>query len=248
MLKNMKSRSELTSRPFLLSEPILNLSNRDRLIALIWWYSENDINQVEFNELNKDFVNAGYAKLNVTIETRKLANDWRIIKDGSAFRLNPRSNSELVKKYGDLVDRQDPDRSTSIFDDEYSNSFPNYLRRVVVRINGAYDHRLYDCCLVIIRRLIETLIIEIYESQGRASEIQDTSGHFLMLSGLLSHLKKDDHNNIGRRSEKALEHYKVMSDTAAHNRRFNAKKSHITDQLVDLRIAIDELRQMAGFN
>lgn len=55
-----------------------------------------------------------------------------------------------------------------------------------------------------------------------------------MLADLLVHFKSDHSNNNGRKSEKALECYKGISDTAAHNRRWNAAKKDIENEIVDL--------------
>jgi hypothetical protein len=49
---------------------------------------------------------------------------------------------------------------------------------VVEQINKSYDIELWDCCAVMCRRLLETLIIEVYEKLGRANEIKGTMDTF----------------------------------------------------------------------
>ena len=43
-----------------------------------------------------------------------------------------------------------------------------YIEKVVLQINASFDASLYDCCAVMCRRLLETLIIECYEANGQA--------------------------------------------------------------------------------
>lgn len=51
-----------------------------------------------------------------------------------------------------------------------------------------YDYQIYDACLVMIRRLIETLIIELYERFEIKEQIQDTKGNYLFCSDLIDRL------------------------------------------------------------
>ena len=91
------------------------------------------------------------------------------------------------------------------------------------------------------RRLLETLIIEIYESQDRSSEIKGNDDNFLMFSGLLNYVEKDAKINISRNCLSGLKKFKKLGDLSAHNRRFNAGKNDIDRIRDDLRIASQEL-------
>ena len=48
-----------------------------------------------------------------------------------------------------------------------------YIERVVAQINGTYENGWYDGCAVMIRRLLETLIVEAFENYKIASKIQN---------------------------------------------------------------------------
>jgi hypothetical protein len=61
-----------------------------------------------------------------------------------------------------------------------------YLIRVGRQMNGAYDAGWYDACAVMMRRLLETVIIEAFEKKGLDSKIKDGSGEFLMLTSLVN--------------------------------------------------------------
>ena len=53
-------------------------------------------------------------------------------------------------------------------------------------------------------RFGETLIIEVYEGRGRADEVKDNNGDFLMLKGLFSKILSDASWNLSRQTKKAL--------------------------------------------
>jgi len=135
--------------------------------------------------------------------------------------------------------------SDSVLPREIFSNTRGYIEKVVVQINSSYDHGLYDCCAVMCRRLGETLIIEIYESQGRASEIKGADDNFLMLNGLLGVLNKDRTVHIGRNAKRGLEGLKDLGDKSAHNRRFNARKPDIDGIKSDLRTVVEELLHLA---
>ncbi len=120
-----------------------------------------------------------------------------------------------------------------------------YLEKVVLQLNASYDAQLYDCCAVMCRRLLETLIIEVYEHCGRASEIKRPDGNFLMLNGLADYFENDKTFNVGRNGMKGLRDFKSLGDLSAHNRRFNARKEDIDRVRDGLRVIVEELIHLA---
>lgn len=120
-----------------------------------------------------------------------------------------------------------------------------YIERIVTQANGCYEHQWYDACAVLIRRLVETLIIEVYEKHKKAAEIQDPDGNFLMLNHLVGKLAADSTWNLGRESKAALPQLKSLGDRSAHNRRYLAKKGDIDKVLSGLRVLVDDLLHLA---
>jgi hypothetical protein len=121
-----------------------------------------------------------------------------------------------------------------------------YIEKVTNQINGTYEHGWFDACAVLVRRLVETLIIETYEKHGIANQIQDGNGDFLMLRDLIDRLAKEKNWNLGRAAKKALPRLKDVGDKSAHSRRFNAHKSDIDKLKDDLRVTVQELVYLAG--
>jgi hypothetical protein len=121
-----------------------------------------------------------------------------------------------------------------------------YIVRVVDQINGCYEKGWFDECAVMMRRLLETLIIECFESSGKAVEIKNsTTGNFLYLSELVSRVLCEPTWNLGRITKKALPSLKTIGDQSAHSRRFNAHREDIDAVRAGFRTVCQELLYLA---
>ena len=122
-----------------------------------------------------------------------------------------------------------------------------YLERIVTQANGTYENQWYDACGVMIRRLVETLIIELYEAKGRESEIKDCkTTEFMMLSNLVDVLLADKSWNLMRDTKKILPEIKILGDRSAHARRYNTTKVDVEKIIPGLRMVVDDLLHLSG--
>ena len=115
-----------------------------------------------------------------------------------------------------------------------------YLIQVVTQANGCYEHQWYDACSVMIRRLVETLIIEVYEARGDADEIKK-EGDYLMLNGLIENILKKTAWGLQRETKNTLPLLKSLGDRSAHTRRYLAKKLDIDKVTHGLRVVAEDL-------
>ena len=123
----------------------------------------------------------------------------------------------------------------------------DYLVKVVKQANGCYEHQHYDACAVMIRRLVETLIIEVYKHRGEAEKLKDKDGNFLMLSGLVDRVILDNGVfNLSKNTRKGLPLLADLGNLCAHNPTFNASQSDIDKHLNYLRVIAEELLYIAG--
>lgn len=122
----------------------------------------------------------------------------------------------------------------------------NYLIGVVVQANACYEARCFDAAAVMIRKLIESLIISVYEANNKASEIKNHStGDFFMLADLVSALLGASHWSLGRDTKATLPKVKQLGDRSAHSRRYLATKPDVDAVTQGLRVAVDELLHLA---
>lgn len=122
---------------------------------------------------------------------------------------------------------------------------PTYLQRTLLQANGCYENRWFEASSVMIRKLVENLIIDVYEKNKKQSEIQKDSEYF-MLSGLVTSILSQTHWQLQRETRRVLPEIKKLGDRAAHNRRYWATQSDIDSILPGLRAAVDDLLHLAG--
>ena len=121
-----------------------------------------------------------------------------------------------------------------------------YIERVVFQINGCYEKGWFDGCAVMMRRLLETLIIECFEAAGIASKIKNSQGDFLMLSDLIVGMLSETSWNLGRITRRALPKLKNIGDWSAHSWRYNAHREDIERLATDFRVVCQELVYLAS--
>jgi hypothetical protein len=121
-----------------------------------------------------------------------------------------------------------------------------YIENVVVQANACYEARCFDACSVMIRKLVEILLIEIYEAKGKQAVIKNAAGDYFMLSDIINTALQDAAWNFGRETKHALPKLKSLGDRAAHNRRYIATKPDVDGLISGLRVTVDDLLHLAS--
>jgi hypothetical protein len=122
----------------------------------------------------------------------------------------------------------------------------NYIEKVVNQINGCYERGWFDACAVMIRRLIETLIIEAFEHHGIDSKIKNpTSGDFYSLDDLIAKTLSEPKWNLGRMTKRVLPDLPSVGNLSAHSRRFTAHRGDIDKDIQNLRTVVQEFIELA---
>jgi hypothetical protein len=121
-----------------------------------------------------------------------------------------------------------------------------YIERVLNQVNGCYEYGWFDSCAVMMRRLVETLIIECYERAGIADKIKSPkTSEFYMLKDLISTILVQPEFNIGRNAKLGLQRLKEIGDLSAHSRRYTAHREDIDKVTNDFRVVCQELLYLA---
>jgi len=126
------------------------------------------------------------------------------------------------------------------------NKTRGYIEKIANQVNGTYQMGWYDACAVLIRRLLETLIIESYEKHGLASKIKNSCGDFLYLRDLINMCLAESAWNLSRNCRQGMPRLKDIGDKSAHSRRFIAQRGDIDPLLGDIRVVVQELVYLAG--
>ena len=122
-----------------------------------------------------------------------------------------------------------------------------YIERIVFQINGCYEKGWFDGCAVMMRRLIETLIIECFEAHSIAHKIKNPKNDdFFFLRDLIEMTLQEPTWNLTRNTKQALSKLKNIGDQSAHSRRFIAHREDIDKVSYDFRTVCQELIFLAN--
>jgi hypothetical protein len=151
-----------------------------------------------------------------------------------------------VPRRGRPPDEGLPPESEQVLPHSLVRGTRGYIEKIVIQINGSYERGWFDACAVMIRRLLETLIIEAFEHHKLAPTIQNPAGDFLYLRDLITKTLAERSWNLSRNSKAALPRLKDIGDKSAHSRRYNAHRADIQSSIADLRVVVQELTYLAG--
>lgn len=226
----------------------LTLSHTDRAIALLWFYRQTQLfEERTAGELTNDLHEERFPKPNVTRLRHDLSKSKDTVrgKRAGSFQIDVRRLSNLDTKYGPILKIKNVKVSEAIIPGEWVSGTRRYLEQLVHQINGAYDYGFYDGGATLSRRLMESLIIEIYVSANRVHDIQD-NGVFLRLEKLITIIRNDKNIPIGRGTPKTMEDIKLLGDTAAHDRVYITTQQDIDDIKGRYRRMVRELLNLSG--
>ncbi len=117
-----------------------------------------------------------------------------------------------------------------------------YVRKIVREINGTYEQGYFSACAVMIRRLIETCMIEAFEKKGLSHLIKEDT-EYKTADLIKNELLQNPFNNLSRNARRALQNKNLLGlgHQCAHDRFFTAGKGDIDDIRSDVRILIEYL-------
>lgn len=226
----------------------LDLTVTEKALALLWFHDEK-VPDVEMTagELARLIHKTGLGNPHSTKLTDALRKTGLLLQKGSRFSLKSLSRGKIRAQLDSILGAVQPsvDQDLGFLPRQVWVKTRGYLEKVAEQLNGCFQFEFFDAASVLIRRLIETLIIEAYEAQQNGAEIKDRDGHYLMLSGLINAATGPKGIGMGREGEKALRAVKELGDRSAHNRRYNAVKADLEKVQSGVRVAVDELINIA---
>lgn len=243
MVQGMKTR-----QGFCQQMAKLELDHLGRAVALLWYYRKtSEFEERSASELANDLHDEGFPKSNTTRLHQALQRSPYTIrgKRQNTFQIDLRREDELNGLYGKLIDVHEVKVSDNIIPTDWIQGTRGYLEKMVFQINGSYEFGFYDACAVLCRRLMESLIIEIYIHQKRDAEIK-RNNQFLQLEELIGRVQADPNITLSRGIPKTMLDTKGLGDTAAHNRVYITNEVDIDDLKSKFRTMIKELLVHSG--
>jgi hypothetical protein len=121
-----------------------------------------------------------------------------------------------------------------------------YIERVLTQVNDCYEYDWFDACAVMMRRLMETLVIECYEQAGIADKVKSPkTSEFYLLKDLISTILVQPEFKIGRNAKHGLQRLKKIGGLSAHSRRFIAHREDIDKITTYFHVVCQELLYLA---
>lgn len=229
----------------------LKRTNAEKALAILWHFDdlERDATKTA-GELTKVLTDHHLGTPNQTaladaIRNTKLANEHK-----GGFRLKPGSRTIIRGWLPDNLSGSQPamNHASGYLPEAVWLSKRTYVNLISRELNGCFRNAYYNAAGVMLRRLLETLIIEAYEHLGRESEIRGGGGNYLMLSELAERACGENNHrglNLGRDSKKALKEARNIGNWSAHGRRFLAHEGDLTKIQDGARLLVQELVQIA---
>lgn len=227
----------------------LELGPTDRAIAFLWYYRESqEYEERTASELAADMHEEGFPRANVTRLEQDLRRSRYTIRGtrNRSFQIAVGRIQELQQRYGELAAVNRVAVLDTVLPTEWFQGTRPFLERIAHQINGTYQFGFYDACATLCRRLVESLIIEIYIHLRRVPEIRRDNA-FFMLEALITKICNDNTITLSRNAPSTMAEIKTIGDTAAHDRNYITEQIDMPDVfLVRYRRLIRELMGMAG--
>jgi hypothetical protein len=227
----------------------LSLSEKTDLI-IYFLQNELNINPVKKNDIENVFVGLrinGLSSLSSYLSNNsKKAKSQKFVKSENGILLSREYENRIKDKINETIEAVP---TNSLFPFSLLTNTRGYIENIGKQAVIAYDHGLFDASMVMLRKLVEILIIELFEKKGIESEIKNSNNDYLYLSDLITKLLSNhsNHWNLSRNLRNGIGVIKRYGDLSAHNRRYLARKSDVDNIKDDVRIIIEELLILIEF-
>jgi hypothetical protein len=121
-----------------------------------------------------------------------------------------------------------------------------YLVHIARQMNGSYVQGWYDACAVMMRRLLESSILEAYEARGIQAKVKNANGDYFQLTELIANALTESGWTLSRNTRTYLPQLREVGHLSAHSRYFTADKSDIEKVRSGCRVVVEEFLRHAN--
>ncbi len=131
--------------------------------------------------------------------------------------------------------------SGSILPDQLFADVPHNIQIVCKQINSSYEHNLYDCTAVMMRRLLEGLLVLSYQKHGIEAEITEKNGCHSTLDKIIKNAVQNSTLALSSNTKRDMALFKDIGNYSAHKIWYNSTKQDIEPHRLKYRVVIEEL-------
>jgi hypothetical protein len=226
----------------------LELSNAQRALAILWFHDcETTGICMKAGTLARTIYTAGLGNPNPKQLEEAIAKTKLALNSNAGFKLKPTKRDTIKDWLMPILEgvAADVDLEHGYLPEAIWKSTRGYIEKIAFQVNGCFQYGFYDGASVLLRRLVETLLIECYEHGKTQARITDSDGNYFTLSGIITDAVDKSGFSLGRETKSVLRELKAIGDRAAHNRRYNAVRADLEKIRLGVRLVIDELIQLA---
>jgi hypothetical protein len=230
----------------------LNKTNAEKALAVLWFFDRKQADtQMSAGQLTRILGDHHVGTANSTALGRAIRDTKLASESKLGFTLKPGSRKVIHGWLPVDLDSIQPtmDHATGYLPEAVWSNTRAYIEAVCRQLNGCFKSAYYDAAAVMLRRLLETLVIESYEHLKREMEIKDGGGQYLILRDLVERAcgeKGHTGLNLGRDSKASLKEARDIGNWSAHARRYNAISTDLTKIQPRVRVAVQELMHIAN--
>jgi hypothetical protein len=202
------------------------------------------LNEISISSIQTAFDILHFPKANITrLRNRiKKSNDFIAATDKSNVKLHAKTIKELKERFPNLDSVTDEIMvNDCLLPRDIYDTSPTYIIRLADQINACFEHKLYDGCAVLMRRLLEILLIQSYQKLEIDIDIKDGNGNYKLLDGIATNAKNNSTLNLSRNTKTELDSFKKLGNFAAHKIEYSTRRGDIEKISMNYRAAIEEL-------
>lgn len=212
-----------------------------QLIQYFVYFLQEEKNEVRASDISNCYTALSlkpYSNVSRYLSINSAGRSAMFIKGKCGYKLHRYKKEQIANELSEIIEVPITENliPITIFDNT-----PYYIVANAKQMCQCYDTGLYDATLVLMRKLVETLIIECFERHGIDNQIKDSNGVFYYLSDLIVNFVSSKNWNVSRNLKSNIEKVKKYGDLSAHNRRFLAKKNDIDSFKAELRQVLQEI-------
>lgn len=128
----------------------------------------------------------------------------------------------------------------------YSNT-RNYIEQLSKQINASYENNLFDCTAVMMRRLMEVLIILMFQNKQIENKILDKKGNnYVNLEKMIKIANSEKIFKLSKNTQQDMDIFRELGNLSAHKIWYNSTKKDIETLILRYRAMIEELMYKAN--
>lgn len=132
--------------------------------------------------------------------------------------------------------------SQTILPEKLYRNTRNYIEQLARQINASYENNLFDCTAVMMRRLMEVLIILMFQNEQIENKILDKQGNsYLNLDKMIKVANSEPLFNLSKNTQQDMNTFRELGNLSAHKIWYNSTKKDIETLILRYRAMIEEL-------